>query len=132
MARIKDITYFENNCRSVVVPDPIDVAVGARLRKIRKMRGLTQTQLGDAVGLTFQQVQKYERGTNRISASKLVRFAHFLKVPVISLFEGAEEYADNLGSLSDDVSILATSFEKMSDDVKGNFLSLVKSVSVPN
>ena len=111
------------------MPDPIDVSVGSRLRKIRKMRGLTQTQLGEAVGLTFQQIQKYERGTNRISASKLVRFAQYLKVPVISMFEGSEELADGIDASESDASILAISYEKMSADVRGPFLNLVQSIA---
>ncbi len=63
-------------------PDPIDVAVGARMRMRRKTLGLTQTALADALGITFQQVQKYERGANRVSASMLVRAAKRLDCPV--------------------------------------------------
>jgi transcriptional regulator with XRE-family HTH domain len=55
----------------------------------RLMLGMNQTELGDALGLTFQQVQKYEKGRNRISASKLLQSAHFLRVPVTFFFEGA-------------------------------------------
>ncbi len=61
-------------------PDPIDVAVGLRLRTLRKERGMSQDQLGRALGITFQQIQKYERGTNRISASMLVKSARALNV----------------------------------------------------
>ena len=61
-------------------PDPIDVAVGLRLRTLRKSRGMSQEQLGRALGITFQQIQKYERGTNRISASMLVKSARALQV----------------------------------------------------
>lgn len=66
-------------------PDPIDVAVGARIRMRRKTLGLTQTALADALGITFQQVQKYERGANRVSASMLVRAAQRLDCPVAFL-----------------------------------------------
>lgn len=66
-------------------PDPIDVAVGARIRMRRKTLGLTQTALADALGITFQQVQKYERGANRVSASMLVRAAQRLECPVAFL-----------------------------------------------
>jgi DNA-binding Xre family transcriptional regulator len=59
-------------------PDPIDVAVGARVRHARELRRQSQTALGEAIGVSFQQVQKYERGVNRISASALVRIAQFL------------------------------------------------------
>jgi transcriptional regulator with XRE-family HTH domain len=63
-------------------PDPIDVAVGARVRARRKALGLSQTGLAEALGLTFQQIQKYERGANRISASKLVQTARVLGTTV--------------------------------------------------
>jgi transcriptional regulator with XRE-family HTH domain len=66
-------------------PDPIDVAVGLRLRTLRKSRGMSQEQLGRALGITFQQIQKYERGTNRISASMLVKSARALSVAPTSL-----------------------------------------------
>lgn len=66
-------------------PDPIDVEVGARVRLQRKALGLSQTVLADALGLTFQQVQKYERGANRISASMLVKTAHRLETTVAAL-----------------------------------------------
>ncbi len=61
-------------------PDPIDVAVGLRLRTLRKSRSMSQEQLGRSLGITFQQIQKYERGTNRISASMLVKAARALSV----------------------------------------------------
>ena len=57
------------------VADPIDVAVGARIRLLRKVRGLSQQALAEAAGVTFQQIQKYERGANRVSASMLTRIA---------------------------------------------------------
>ena len=70
------------------VPDPIDKYVGSRMRMRRMMLGMSQEKLGDAYGLTFQQVQKYEKGTNRISASRLQQSAHILQVPVTFFFEG--------------------------------------------
>src|SRR5690606_41601260 len=66
-------------------PDPIDVAVGARLRLRRKAMKVSQSALAEALDLTFQQVQKYERGTNRISASMLVKAARRLDCTVASL-----------------------------------------------
>lgn len=60
-------------------PHPIDVAVGARVRERRILKGLSQEKLGDAIGLTFQQVQKYERGYNRISSSRLTEIAGVLE-----------------------------------------------------
>jgi transcriptional regulator with XRE-family HTH domain len=67
----------------------IDNHVGSRVRMRRLMLDLTQMQLADALGLTFQQVQKYEKGANRISASRLHRLSHILRVPVPFFFEGA-------------------------------------------
>ncbi|MBX6326983.1 MAG: helix-turn-helix transcriptional regulator [Pseudolabrys sp.] len=70
-------------------PNPIDKHVGSRVRMRRMMLNMSQERLGDALGLTFQQVQKYEKGTNRIGASRLQQIAHILQVPVSFFFEGA-------------------------------------------
>jgi len=70
------------------MPHPVDEHVGARLRQLRKGIKLSQSALAERLGLTFQQVQKYERGTNRISASKLHEAAMVLDVPISSFFEG--------------------------------------------
>src|SRR5882762_1272398 len=70
-------------------PNPIDKHVGSRVRMRRMMLGMSQEKLGDSLDLTFQQVQKYEKGTNRIGASRLQHISHILQVPVAFLFEGA-------------------------------------------
>lgn len=69
------------------VPHPIDVHVGSRVRLRRTLLGMSQQYLGDEVGLTFQQIQKYERGANRIGASRLHEFSHVLDVPVSFFFD---------------------------------------------
>jgi transcriptional regulator with XRE-family HTH domain len=69
-------------------PNPTDKHVGSRVRMRRMMLNMSQEKLGDALGLTFQQVQKYEKGTNRIGASRLQQIAHILQVPVEFFFEG--------------------------------------------
>jgi transcriptional regulator with XRE-family HTH domain len=69
-------------------PNPVDVHVGLQVRLRRKELKISQERLAEALGLTFQQVQKYERGTNRISASKLYEIARFLQVPIGWFFEG--------------------------------------------
>ena len=74
-------------------PNPIDKHVGSRVRMRRMMLSMSQEKLGDALGLTFQQVQKYEKGTNRIGASRLQQIANILQVPVEFFFEGAPHLA---------------------------------------
>ena len=71
-------------------PNPIDVHVGSRLRLRRTLLGMSQEKLGDAIGLTFQQVQKYERGANRVGSSRLFDLARVLDVPIAYFFEDME------------------------------------------
>lgn len=68
-------------------PDPVDIHVGGRVRLRRTLLGLSQEKLGDALGLTFQQVQKYERGANRMGASRLHQMGQILDVPVSFFFD---------------------------------------------
>ena len=70
-------------------PNPVDKHVGSRVRMRRRMLAMSQGKLGDALGLTFQQVQKYERGTNRIGAGRLQEISHILQVPIAFFYEGA-------------------------------------------
>lgn len=72
-------------------PNPIDKHVGSRVRMRRMMLSMSQEKLGDALSLTFQQVQKYEKGTNRIGASRLQQISTILQVPVSFFFEGAPD-----------------------------------------
>src|SRR5438046_10485621 len=71
-------------------PNPIDVQVGSRVRLRRNMLGLSQKKLGAAIGLTFQQVQKYERGANRVGASRLHELSRVLDVPVSFFFDDVD------------------------------------------
>ena len=85
-------------------PDPIDKFVGSRVRARRVGLRISQTKLGDAIGVTFQQVQKYENGTNRIGASNLFKISKTLSVEVAFFFEGLdadEEAAKELAGLSE-------------------------------
>lgn len=85
--------------------DPVDVTVGTRIRFIRKMKNLSQQALAEAIGVSFQQVQKYERGANRVSASMLVRIADFLEVDISDLFGRANAH----GAIDDQLAdLLAT------------------------
>lgn len=76
----------------MTTPNPVDLHVGLRLRARRRELGISQDTLAAALGLTFQQVQKYERGTNRVSASKLYAIALTLRVPVSYFFNGLPDY----------------------------------------
>jgi len=91
-------------------PDPIDIYVGERLRLRRTMIGKSQGQMARALGVSFQQVQKYERGINRLSASRLFDVSRVLNVPVSYFFEGltrdavaARDYGVSLSGLPDPV-----------------------------
>jgi transcriptional regulator with XRE-family HTH domain len=72
-------------------PNPTDVYVGSRVRMRRKMLGLSQEKLGDRLGITFQQIQKYEKGTNRVGASRLQAMAGVLEVPISYFFPDSEK-----------------------------------------
>ncbi len=72
-------------------PNPVDLYVGGRIRMRRRTLGVSQEKLAEDLGLTFQQVQKYERGANRVSASKLYEIARSLSTPVAFFFEGLND-----------------------------------------
>jgi transcriptional regulator with XRE-family HTH domain len=76
-------------------PNPIDVHVGSRVRLRRTLLGMRQEKLGDAIGLTFQQVQKYERGVNRVGASRLFDLSRVLDVPISFFFDDMPESLTN-------------------------------------
>jgi transcriptional regulator with XRE-family HTH domain len=73
---------------AIKTPNPTDKHVGARIRMRRLMLGMSQSALADGLDLTFQQIQKYEKGVNRVGASRLQQIAHILRVPVEFFFEG--------------------------------------------
>ena len=79
-------------------PNPTDQHIGSRVRMRRKMLAMSQTQLADALGITYQQVQKNETGINRIAASRLQQISHILQVPVAFFFEGAPNASAPHGS----------------------------------
>lgn len=100
---------------SAAVPDPIDIIVGSNVRQLRARRRVSQLELGEALGLTFQQIQKYEKGTNRVSASKLHQIAVFLGVDISELFEGTGiSQFTNRVELSPEAYELAVSFDRLS------------------
>jgi transcriptional regulator with XRE-family HTH domain len=75
-------------------PDQVDKIVGRNVRICRLQKGLSQTDLAIKLGITFQQIQKYEKGTNRIASGRLLKIASLLSVPLILLFKGSEIIAD--------------------------------------
>jgi len=83
------ISVQESSMASKKSPNPIDTHVGSRVRLRRMMFGMSQEKLGERLGITFQQIQKYEKGTNRIGASRLQAIARVLSVPVSFFFEDA-------------------------------------------
>src|SRR6266576_1491601 len=126
-------------------PNPIDKHVGSRVRMRRMMLGMSQEKLGDALALTFQQVQKYEKGTNRIGASRLQQISQILQVPVAFFFEGGPSGVASAGSFSEGTSpayvsdFLATSeglaltraFTRISDaKLRRSIVEMVEQIAV--
>ncbi len=95
----------------------IDRHVGARIRERRIMLGLTQQQLADLIGVTYQQAHKYERGINRVSAGRLFEIAHVLSVPVSYFFEGLDNQSAHSASPRERMCLeLARNFSQISNE----------------
>ncbi|KAB0540766.1 transcriptional regulator with XRE-family HTH domain [Pseudochrobactrum saccharolyticum] len=101
-------------------PNPIDVHVGSRIRLRRNMLGLSQEKLGENLGITFQQIQKYEKGTNRVGASRLQAISSILSVPVAFFFEDAPEQAgqQNSGFAEDNETTYVVDFLQTNEGVQ--------------
>ena len=124
-------------------PNPIDVHVGSRIRLRRNMLGLSQEKLGESLGITFQQIQKYEKGTNRVGASRLQAISAILNVPVSFFFEVAPGSSNQAGFAEDNEATyvvdflnsnegvqLTRAFTKISDPkVRRKIIDLVKSLA---
>ena len=123
------------------LPNPIDKHVGSRVRMRRMMLGMSQSTLADGLDLTFQQVQKYEKGTNRISASRLQQISNILQVPVSFFFEGtpgqskAKDDAPSLAYVTDFLATrnglaLTKAFMKIKDaKLRRNIVHLVEELA---
>jgi transcriptional regulator with XRE-family HTH domain len=121
-------------------PNPVDKYVGSRVRMRRIMLGMSQETLGEALGLTFQQVQKYEKGTNRIGASRLWQIADTLGVPVESLYEGlqgksiskadsaAQSYVSDFITTADGIAI-ARAWPQIGSKLRRSIVDLVEQVA---
>lgn len=101
----------ENSIKVPSIPHPVDVHVGRRLRLKRTILGLSQESIGKQIGVTFQQIQKYERGINRMGASRLYDFSKTLGVQVSYFFEGFGDYAQEDGSILSAAESPAPNFE---------------------
>jgi transcriptional regulator with XRE-family HTH domain len=118
-------------------PHRVDLHVGALIRARRKALGISQSQLADALGLTFQQVQKYERGSNRVSSSKLYEIAQKLDTPLSAFFEGLDAPMGDEQSMSDLIGFLNESgshdlvaaFKVMSPVLRKRLVSLAKAMA---
>jgi transcriptional regulator with XRE-family HTH domain len=119
-------------------PHHVDRHVGAMIRARRKTMGISQTELADALNITFQQVQKYERGANRVSSSKLYEIAQKLDVPLATFFEGLDHpedggqtpAADMIGFLGESGSLdLVTAFKAMTPQLRRRLVSLAKAMT---
>jgi transcriptional regulator with XRE-family HTH domain len=125
-------------------PNPIDKHVGSRVRMRRMMINMSQEKLGEKLGITFQQIQKYEKGTNRVGASRLQQIANVLGVPVGFFFEGAPSVESSSGGFTESASpayvsdFLATSdglaltkaFMKVSDSkIRRRIVDLVEAIA---
>lgn len=133
----------------IKTPNPIDIHVGNRVRMRRMLVGMSQEKLGDALGLTFQQVQKYEKGANRVSASRLYQMATTLGVPIQFFFDdmpiSAQTQNDTGMAEGDSAAVLmdflnssegfqlGRAFSSIQDaTVRKRILDLVKSISPAN
>jgi transcriptional regulator with XRE-family HTH domain len=98
-------------------PNPIDAHVGAKVKMHRLLAGMSQKQLGELIGVTFQQVQKYENGANRIGASRLQHIAIALKAPLGAFFDGAAASASS-GSEANELGAFAAEFLATADGIR--------------
>jgi len=99
------------------VPNPVDMHVGSRIRLRRQLMKMSQEKLGDELGVTFQQVQKYERGANRVGASRLYRLSRVLEVPVQFFFEDLADAPMTSGMAEGDQTPIVYNFIQSSDGV---------------
>jgi transcriptional regulator with XRE-family HTH domain len=117
--------------RSAALPDALDLAVAGRIRFIRKLKRMSQSALGAAVGVTFQQMQKYERGTNRVSAAALIRIAERLDVSPVELLGKSRAGSDvdwTLLNETDAIEMLEL-YSQLSSPVKAAMMRLIRELA---
>ncbi len=142
--RTKKISHQDK--KDTGLPHPVDIHVGKRLRLRRSVLGFSQEYVGKKLGVTFQQIQKYERGVNRVGSSRLYDFARILKVPVAYFFEALEEpqgFAENTASETDGLleiphmlesketlALVRAYYQIQSPIVRKKVLALIKSMAL--
>lgn len=119
-----------------VEPSVLDAKIGANIRLFRKAAGLSQTELGDAVGLRFQQIQKYETGTNRVYASRLKEIADALNVSVLALYGDMTDKALERAALippsdmtMEEAQKLLSALDNMPEETRAHFVGLIAQFS---
>ena len=110
-----------------------NIHLGKKLRMRRLSLGLTQTKVAQAINVTFQQIQKYEKGTNGVSSNRLMQLSQFLKVPIIYFFEDYKEFKDinSTDNINDDLnySFLSRTFSSLSRNQKDRILQILNNTS---
>ena len=113
--------------------DVFNVHLGKKLRMRRLSLGLTQTKVAQAINVTFQQIQKYEKGTNGVSSNRLMQLSQFLKIPIIYFFEDYKEFKDVIPNenTNDDLnySFLSRTFSSLSKSQKEKILHILNNTS---
>jgi len=119
--------------KGVRVEDNFNVHLGKKLRLRRLSLGLTQTKVAQAINVTFQQIQKYEKGTNGVSSNRLMQLSQFLKVPIIYFFEDYKEFKDvEVNQVSNEdlnYSFLSRTFLSLSKSQKEKILQILNNAS---
>jgi len=126
--------FFNKLLRGVLMEDNFNIHLGSKLKLRRLALGLTQTKVAKAINVTFQQIQKYEKGTNGVSSIRLLQLANYLKVPVNYFFEDFAEYLVNIqrsqeGHLNVNYNFLVKLYSELNSDQK---LKFSKSIDSPN
>lgn len=109
---------------------PVDTHVGQKLKQLRILRGMTQTDVAEGLNISFQQVQKYELGRNRISASKLFELSHILMVPPAYFFDGLDASAAQPQALDEEATKIASMLTRIKDDrLRGQIRSFITEIA---
>ena len=122
---------FNSGLSGSAMEENFNIHLGKKLRMRRLSLGLTQTKVAQAINVTFQQIQKYEKGTNGVSSNRLMQLSNFLKVPITYFFEDYKEFSENKAQQQDDnldlnYSFLSKTFSALSRSNKEKILQVLK------